>query len=63
MIRTTGAQGVIFHSIKFCEPELFDLPDLRNGLDVPTLTLEIDISDPISGQSLTRIEAFFEMIQ
>ena len=63
MIDSTGAQGVIFYNVKFCEPELFDLPDLRNGLDIPTTTIEVDISDPISSQAITRIEAFFEMIQ
>lgn len=63
MIDSTGAQGVIFYNVKFCEPELFDLPDLRKGLDIPTTTIEVDISDPISSQALTRIEAFFEMIQ
>jgi benzoyl-CoA reductase/2-hydroxyglutaryl-CoA dehydratase subunit BcrC/BadD/HgdB len=63
MIAATGAQGVIFYNVKFCEPELFDLPDLRKGLDIPTITIEVDISDPISSQAMTRIEAFFEMIQ
>ncbi|HEY47430.1 MAG TPA: 2-hydroxyacyl-CoA dehydratase [Anaerolineae bacterium] len=66
MIDSTGAQGAIFYNVKFCEPELFDLPDLRRGLGeigIPTTTIEIDISDPISSQAMTRIEAFFEMIQ
>jgi benzoyl-CoA reductase/2-hydroxyglutaryl-CoA dehydratase subunit BcrC/BadD/HgdB len=63
MIDFTGAQGVIFYNVKFCEPELFDLPNLRNGLDIPTTTIEVDISDPISSQAMTRIEAFFEMIR
>ena len=63
LIDSTGARGAVFYNVKFCEPELFDLPDLRNGLDIPTMTLEVDISDPISSQAMTRIEAFFEMIQ
>ncbi len=66
MIDSTGAQGVIFYNVKFCEPELFDLPELRKGLGeigIPTTTIEMDISDPISSQAMTRIEAFFEMIQ
>lgn len=65
MIETSGAKGVIFYPVKFCEPELFDLPDLRKGLQnlgVPSLTLEVDLNDPLSNQALTRIEAFFEMI-
>jgi len=66
IIDSTGARGVIFYNVKFCEPELFDLPDLRKGLGeigIPTMTIEVDISDPISSQAMTRIEAFFEMIQ
>jgi benzoyl-CoA reductase/2-hydroxyglutaryl-CoA dehydratase subunit BcrC/BadD/HgdB len=65
MIDTTDARGVIFYNVKFCEPELFDLPNLREGLSdmgVPTVTIEVDISDPLSSQAMTRIEAFFEMI-
>jgi len=66
MIDATDARGVIFYNVKFCEPELFDLPDLRQGLGdlgVPTVSIEVDISDPLSSQATTRIEAFFEMIR
>jgi benzoyl-CoA reductase/2-hydroxyglutaryl-CoA dehydratase subunit BcrC/BadD/HgdB len=65
MIDATDARGVIFYNVKFCEPELFDLPELRKGLGdlgIPTITVEVDISDPLSSQATTRIEAFFEMI-
>jgi benzoyl-CoA reductase/2-hydroxyglutaryl-CoA dehydratase subunit BcrC/BadD/HgdB len=66
MIDSTGAQGVIIYTVKFCEPELFDLPSLRgwlSDLGVSTIVIEMDISDPISSQAMTRIEAFFEMIR
>jgi benzoyl-CoA reductase/2-hydroxyglutaryl-CoA dehydratase subunit BcrC/BadD/HgdB len=66
LIDVTEARGVIFYNVKFCEPELFDLPDLRKGLGdlgVPTVTIEVDLSDPLSSQATTRIEAFFEMIR
>jgi len=65
IIDSTGARGVIFYNVKFCEPELFDLPDLRKGLHdggIPSLMVEVDINDPLSNQALTRIEAFFEML-
>lgn len=64
LIQRTGAKGMIFHAIKFCEPELFDLPYLRQGMQdagVPTLTVEGDLAE--SQQLLTRLEAFMEMIQ
>jgi benzoyl-CoA reductase/2-hydroxyglutaryl-CoA dehydratase subunit BcrC/BadD/HgdB len=59
------AKGVVFYNVKFCEPELFDHPDLRRGLQeagIPTTLVEVDINEPLSNQVLTRIEAFFEMI-
>jgi benzoyl-CoA reductase/2-hydroxyglutaryl-CoA dehydratase subunit BcrC/BadD/HgdB len=63
--RTSGAKGIVFYNVKFCEPELFDLPDLRTGLQaasLPSTTIEVDINDPLSHQTLTRLEAFLEMI-
>jgi hypothetical protein len=65
LARSSGAKGVVFYNVKFCEPELYDLPDLRKGLQeagVPTVTIEIDLNDPLSHQTLTRVEAFLEMI-
>ncbi len=65
MARETGARGVVFYDVKFCEPELFDLPLLRRGLQeagLPSVHIEVDLNDPLSGQTLTRIEAFLEMV-
>jgi benzoyl-CoA reductase/2-hydroxyglutaryl-CoA dehydratase subunit BcrC/BadD/HgdB len=65
LVREMGARGVVFHDIKFCEPELFDLPHLSTALQhegVPSLTVEVDLSEPLSGQLLTRLEAFLEML-
>ena len=65
LIGISGAKGVVFYDVKFCEPELYDLPDLRQGLQaagIPSVAIEVDVSDPLSHQALTRIEAFMEMI-
>lgn len=65
LIEVAGVKGVVFYNVKFCEPELFDHPDLRKGLrdeGIATLIVEVDLNDPLSNQVLTRIEAFFEMI-
>jgi benzoyl-CoA reductase/2-hydroxyglutaryl-CoA dehydratase subunit BcrC/BadD/HgdB len=62
----TGARGVIFYEVKFCEPELFDLPLLRQELQqsgIPSVIVETDLNDPLSQQVLTRIGAFLEMLQ
>ncbi len=62
--KTTGARGVIFYGLKFCEPEFFDLPLLRQELPaagLPVLSLEVEM-EGLSQQVLTRIEAFLEML-
>jgi benzoyl-CoA reductase/2-hydroxyglutaryl-CoA dehydratase subunit BcrC/BadD/HgdB len=66
LVNRTGAIGVVFYEPKFCEPELFDLPLIRKGLldiDIPSIIIEIDINDQLSQQTITRIEAFVEMIR
>lgn len=65
LAQSSGAKGIVFYDVKFCEPELFYLPALRKGLNdagIPSLALEVDLNDPLSHQVLTRLEAFMEMI-
>jgi len=65
LLESSGALGVLLHTVKFCEPELFDLPVLRRRLEargVPVLQLESELEAELSGQTLTRIEAFVEML-
>lgn len=66
LVKTSGARGVVFYGIKFCEPELFDLPELRRGLreaSIPSLTVEVDINDELIQPAITRLAGFIEMIQ
>ncbi|CAO0823337.1 2-hydroxyacyl-CoA dehydratase [Desulfarculales bacterium] len=61
----SGAKGVIFYLVKFCEPELFDVPILTEELKrrgLPCLTLDVQLSQGLSAQIATRVEAFLEMI-
>jgi len=65
MLDRSGARGVILQVIKFCEPELFDVPLLRRAFaarGVPVLYLEGELETELSGQTVTRIEAFVEML-
>ncbi len=65
-VRTNGARGVIYVSIKFCDSFIYDFPRLRAALDaasIPVLMLESDYSDQHEGQLLTRIEAFLEILR
>jgi len=57
-------RGLIVHTVKFCEPELFDLPHIRQRfarINAPVLTMEGELEPVLSGQATTRIEAFVEM--
>ena len=60
-----GAKGVVFYLPKFCEPELFDIPILREFLEkegVRSLVVEVDPTKPLSQQVVNRIGAFLEVL-
>lgn len=60
-----GARGVLVYDVKFCEPELFYLPLLRERVAAagfPVLHVEVEVSPEIPSQTLTRIEAFVETL-
>jgi benzoyl-CoA reductase/2-hydroxyglutaryl-CoA dehydratase subunit BcrC/BadD/HgdB len=59
------ARGVIGHTVKFCDPYLARLPEVREVLrkaGLPLLVLEGDCTMRSLGQYRTRIEAFVEML-
>jgi benzoyl-CoA reductase/2-hydroxyglutaryl-CoA dehydratase subunit BcrC/BadD/HgdB len=63
--KSSSAKGVIFQMVKFCEPELFDVPILVEGLKaegLATLVIDTELNQGMSGQLVTRLEAFAEMI-
>jgi benzoyl-CoA reductase/2-hydroxyglutaryl-CoA dehydratase subunit BcrC/BadD/HgdB len=65
-MRESGAKGLLVYDVKFCEPELFDLPRLRARLaeaGFPMLHVEHELTPAVSQQTLTRIEAFLETLQ
>jgi benzoyl-CoA reductase/2-hydroxyglutaryl-CoA dehydratase subunit BcrC/BadD/HgdB len=64
--RETGARGMVYASLKFCDPYLYDFPRVQHTCEregIPLLRLESDYADGHVGQVLTRVEAFLEMIQ
>lgn len=64
-VKRSAAKGVVFNVVKFCEPELFDLPLLVEALrsqGLATLVLDCEVNQGLSGQMRTRVEAFVEMI-
>ena len=65
-VKQSGADGVLFWYIKFCEPDAFDRPQLINrlkseGISATFIDLELTMSnfDTIK----TRINAFCEMLE
>ena len=65
LIEKSGARGVIFWQVKYCEPELFDVPMLSEELKkkgVKVLVFDTDLNEGLTGQLTTRLEAFLEML-
>jgi benzoyl-CoA reductase/2-hydroxyglutaryl-CoA dehydratase subunit BcrC/BadD/HgdB len=66
LARGAGARGVVFLTLKFCEPELYYLPQLRDGLaqdGVRALALEVDLAEALPAPLVTRLEAFVETLR
>ncbi|HHV72782.1 MAG TPA: 3-hydroxyacyl-ACP dehydratase, partial [Clostridia bacterium] len=54
--------GIIHHSVKFCDFYSFDYAYLKQKLDIPLLKIETDYTPQSEGQIRTRIEAFMESL-
>ncbi len=58
-------KGVIFLIMKFCDPEEYDYPLIKEALDangIPSLYFEVDQPSDINAQATTRIQAFSEIL-
>ena len=61
----TGARGILFYAVKYCEPELYDIPLLVQGMrdrGLQTLVIETEVGAPLEDRTTGRIEAFMEMM-
>jgi benzoyl-CoA reductase/2-hydroxyglutaryl-CoA dehydratase subunit BcrC/BadD/HgdB len=59
-----GADGMVFHSLKFCDTFLYDVPMMTRRfreLGMPFLWIEGDYPCAELGQTKTRVAAFLEM--
>ncbi len=64
-VKETGADGVIFLFLKFCDPHAFDFPYMKAMLDqegIPSIMFEVEDQMASEGQLRTRCEAFLEML-
>jgi len=64
-IERNRIKGVIYYTLKFCDPYLFEAPYIIEQLrkkDIPVLLLEVEYSSRVPEAMRTRIQAFLETI-
>lgn len=54
--------GIIYHTIKFCDNYSYEYAMLKENVDIPVLQVETDATKQGDGQIKTRVEAFLESI-
>ncbi len=65
LVARSKSKGVVFLSLKFCEPDLFDVPSLVGGLKargIPVLSVDVELGPATPAGLVTRIEAFLESL-
>lgn len=65
MAKATGATGVVYCQMKFCDPEEYDYPICARALraeGISVLLLEIDQQSTSYEQARTRLQTFAEML-
>lgn len=55
--------GVIYHTVKFCDLYSYEYADIKDRIDIPLLKLETDYTDTSEGQIRTRVQAFIESLK
>lgn len=54
--------GLVYHTVQFCDMYSYEYSDLKRTSPAPILALETDCTVQSHGQMLTRLEAFLESI-
>ncbi len=57
-----SVDGIIYHTVQFCDNYAYEYAWIREWMDRPLLLLETDYTRQSSGQIRTRIEAFLESL-
>lgn len=63
MAKRTGADGVVYCMMRFCDIEEYDQPAVLKTVrdaDLMAFSIDIDQSTAVSGQALTQIQAYAE---
>ncbi|MEG0291866.1 MAG: 2-hydroxyacyl-CoA dehydratase family protein [Anaerovoracaceae bacterium] len=64
-VKRLGLDGVVYALMKFCDPEEYDYPIVKDDLDkagIPSLYIEIEQQSVNSEQIRTRVQTFVEML-
>ena len=56
-------EGIIYHTIKFCDYYGFEYASIKRDIKVPLLKIETDFTSQSAGQLLTRVQAFAETLE
>jgi benzoyl-CoA reductase/2-hydroxyglutaryl-CoA dehydratase subunit BcrC/BadD/HgdB len=62
MAKELKAQGIVYYSIQFCTPYLFEAYQVESAVDLPFLRIDTNYSTEDIGQLKTRCEAFIETL-
>ena len=65
MVKESKAQAVVVVMMKFCDPEEFDYPIIKEEIekaDIPMLYIETDMQMDSYEQIRTRVQSFAEML-
>jgi len=66
LVEKYQADGVVMLMTKFCDPEEYDYPSIKEALEkqkIPLLTIEVDKQIVNYGQASTALQSFQEMIR
>ena len=63
LMRDRRIDGVVYHTVKFCDLYSYEYAELKDRLNIPILKLETDYTDALEGQIRTRIQAFIESLK
>ena len=55
--------GILYHTVQFCDNYAYEYTDLKHRLDIPMLMVETDATKQCEGQIRTRVEAFIESLK
>jgi bcr-type benzoyl-CoA reductase subunit C len=65
-VRENDLKGVVFVQLKFCDPLVYDYPNMKKTIDregIPSLFIETDLQTLTTGQIKTRLQAFAEILE